>query len=280
MLNHTPSATALKVAALRALHQTADAPAIFVDPFAERILGLDAAGILEAYRVKADETARLRATLAVRTVIADEAIAAAVARGATQCVILGAGLDTFAYRNAHTDLRIYEVDHPATQAWKRDLLHDADLAAPATVRYVAADFERDDLFTVLRDAGFDRRQPVVFVLIGVISYLESGTTLETLRRIGFECAGGADIVLDYTEPYHDAPAPIRAAYEAAARRVAAGGEPWVTVFAPEVLHAHLGRLGFSNIVDLDASALHQRFCAGRTDGLSIAPLVHLLRARI
>lgn len=279
MPNRIPSPTALRVAALRALHQTVDAPPVFVDPLAERVLGQDSAALLESYQSTAAETARLRGTLAVRTVVAEETIAEARERGIRQCVILGAGLDTFAYRNTCADFHVFEVDRPSTQSWKRDLLRVADIDVPPTVSYVAVNFERDDLFGALVAAGFDRAQPAVFVMLGVVPYVAADKLLETFRRIASDSAQRSEIVFDYTEPLHNAPAAARASYEAVAKRVAAGGEPWITFFEPAPLRAALRDLGFAAVTDIDAAALGHRFCSGRTDGLCVVPLVHLVRAR-
>ena len=255
-----------------------DAPIVFVDPLAAYILGPGGDALLDSYRASADETARLRGTLAVRHVIAEEVVDGAVARGVRQCVILGAGLDTFAYRHRHAGLFVFELDHPATQAWKRDLLRDAAIEVSASVRFVAMDLERDDLPAALASAGFDHRSPAVFVVLGVTPYLTEDTIFRLLAEIG-GTPGGAEIVLDYTEPYENAPAPVRAAYAAVATRLAAGGEPWITLFEPGELHRALADHGFAEVHDLDAAALTRRFCAGRSDGLTIAALVHVLHAR-
>ena len=273
----SPSPSALRVAALRALHQSVDAPVVFVDPLAVRILGPDSAALLEPYKTTAAETARLRGTLAARHVVAEEIVTDAVARGICQCVVVGAGLDTFAFRHRHAGLAVFELDHPATQAWKRSLLHGSGIEVPCSTRFVPVDLERDDLVAGLAGAGFDRGRPAVFMVLGVVAYLARATMLRLLAEIA-SCAA-AELVLDYTEPFENAPAPIRAAYEAVAARLAAGGEPWITLFETAALHQALSAAGFVEIRDLDAAALTRRFCTGRTDGLTIAALVHLLSAR-
>lgn len=278
MQDDVPSSTALKVAALRALHQTAEVPPVFVDPLAERILGRSATDLLDAARRVAGDTQRLRATLAIRALVAEAAIAEAAARGVRQCVILGAGLDTFAYRHRHPSLRVFEVDHPATQVWKRGLLREAEIEVPASVRFVAVDFERDDLVAALVDAGLEPAQPAIFVMLGVVFYLARDAVLATLRRLASACAEGTEIVFDYTEPLHRAEPDARAPYEAAAARVAADGEPWVSFFEPDEMQATLRYLGFARIEDLDAAALNARYCAGRTNGLAAASLLHLVLA--
>lgn len=277
MRDGAASPSALRVAALRALHQTVDMPPLFLDPLAERMLGPRRDELLELYQAGKGLTTRLRGTLAARAVVAEEMIDEAAARSVRQCVILGAGLDTFAYRNRHPDMQVFEVDHPATQSWKRGLLDDAGIDVPRSLRFVATNFERDDVFRALEKAGFDATQPSVFVILGVVIYISKDSMFDLLRRIG-ACAD-VEIVFDYTEPFDKAPEAIRAPYAAVAARLAADGEPWITFFQPAALHQALRDLGFSTITDLDANALQRRFLQHRADGLTVAPLVHVVRAR-
>src|ERR1700712_2289527 len=152
-----PSRTALGAAGLRAAHQVLDGAAIFVDPLALRILGPDADDLVREAQAEADPFGqRLRWFIAIRSRIAEDALAAAVKRGVRQLVVLGAGLDTYAYRAEHADdLRIFEVDHPATQAWKRQRLTEAAIALPPTLTFVSVDFERETLADRLTAADFD-----------------------------------------------------------------------------------------------------------------------------
>ncbi|MBX3498181.1 MAG: class I SAM-dependent methyltransferase [Alphaproteobacteria bacterium] len=138
----TPSRTALGAAMLRAQHQVLEGGRIFRDPLALRIIGADA----ESLRGEADSvTSGLRRFIAARSRFAKDALADARTRGTTQLVVLGAGLDTCAYRTDAADLRMFEVDHPATQAWKRKLLADAGIGIPEALTFVPIDFERDSL---------------------------------------------------------------------------------------------------------------------------------------
>lgn len=275
-----PSATALRVAALRALHQVLDQPPVFSDPLARRILGPDEALLLEDYRRTAHETGPLRATLAARGVTAEIACIEAAARGVTQIVVLGAGLDTYAYRQRDDILRVFEVDRDAMQAWKRDVLRCARIEVPPTLTFVAADIERDDVLAAIRAAGFEATSPAVFVMLGVSFYVSLDRLLGLLGRIGADCAPGTEIVFDYSEPLDRAPARAQARYRIAATRVAAGGEPWITFFTPDEIGDALRRLGFTGLEDVDARAQNTRWFDGRTDGLKVVPLAHLVRARV
>ena len=160
-----PSRTALRVALRRAAHQIHDAsPLVFEDPLAVRILG---PGYREELKRTPDSlkrpfSAALRAFMVARARLAEDTLAHGVATNDTlQYLVLGAGLDTFAYRNPFEQLQVFEVDHPATQAWKREHLATAGIAIPETMRFVPVDFERQSLAEELAVAGFDRTLPTV-----------------------------------------------------------------------------------------------------------------------
>src|SRR5271157_5753507 len=166
-----PSRTALGAAAHRAVHQVLERGRIFADPLAVRILGADAE---TAVRDAENNPSRrmLRLFIAVRTRFAEDALTEAVAHGVRQLVVLGAGLDTYAYRGALRDrLRVFEVDHPATQAWKRQRLAAAAIPLPATLRFAPVDFERETLADGLAAPGFDPAQQTFFTWLGVVPYL-------------------------------------------------------------------------------------------------------------
>src|SRR5258708_34720827 len=107
---------------------------------------------------------QMRMFMAAGSRFAEDCLDAAVSRGIRQVVILGAGLDTFSLRNPHALLgvRVFEVDHPATQAWKRDRMHEADLAVPATLTFAPVDFARESLAEPLAAAGLKRPQSSFF----------------------------------------------------------------------------------------------------------------------
>jgi methyltransferase (TIGR00027 family) len=166
-----PSLTARGAAGHRAAHQLLEDGRIFRDPLAVRILGGDPDEI--AREAEAAPSRRpMRLFIAVRTRFAEDALAAAAERGARQLVVLGAGLDTFAHRNPHegAGLRVFEVDHPATQAWKRARLAEAGLAAPPSLTFAPVDFERQTLADGLAAAGFDPAAPSFFTWLGVVPY--------------------------------------------------------------------------------------------------------------
>src|SRR5947209_5707289 len=169
-----PSRTALRVAMRRAAHQIYDAhPLVFEDPLAAPILGREYLNEVErtATRLNKPFSVSLRAFLVARSRYAEDNLAHAVERGITQYVLLGAGLDTFAHRNPYPNLQVFEVDHPATQQWKRELLQTGSLPAPANLTYVPVDFERELLSEQLHSTGFNLQSPAFFAWLGVVPYL-------------------------------------------------------------------------------------------------------------
>jgi len=263
MQSGQPSRTALGAAVLRAAHQVLDHAAIFTDPLALRILGPDGDAMV---RDAADDSSRqrLRWFIAVRSRIAEDALAVARQRGVRQLVILGAGLDTYAYRTPPSDdLRIFEVDHPATQAWKRDRLAEAAIAVPPTLYFVPVDFERQTLSDGLSAAAFDPLEPTFFTWLGVVPYLSDAAVFATLGFIA-GLPGRAHVVFDYVNPAASMATPERrAAHQALAERVAALGESLQCHFDSELLDARLKMIGLRKIEDFGPREIAARFYPGR-----------------
>ena len=257
-----PSRTAWAAATHRAAHQILEQARIFRDPLALRILGVDA----ETLAREAEEhpsRRRMRIFIAVRTRFAEDALARAVERGVRQLVVLGAGLDTYAYRSPFRGrLRIFEVDHPATQAWKRDRLAEAAIPLPVWLTFAPVDFEHEALACGLAAAGFDPEQPTFFTWLGVVPYLTREATWSTLRFIA-SLPGGAEVVFDYSDPPESLSPEARAYHDERAERVAALGEAWVNYFEAEKLHPELGAVGFHEIEDLGPPQIAARYFANR-----------------
>lgn len=265
MENGGPSRTALVTAYARAYHQIVDQPQIFTDPLAARLLGhaaeeLPRLGTAETDRLGGAVTDRSRRLFfATRARFAEDAVAAAVAAGVRQVVILGAGLDTFAHRNPHRDLRVFEVDHPATQAWKRERLATTGIDSPETLTFVPVDFETQTLATELESAGFRRTDPAVFVWLGVVYYLTPDAVHATLAYIAGQ-ARPVEVVFDYLR---SATTDAERAYERArADRLAAVGEPVFSYFTPDGIAATLRALGFTGVEDHAASDLIVGYLGG------------------
>ncbi len=266
----------------RAVHQFADQPRVFNDPLALTILGPDAVRELNADPSRFDTAPRLRAFVAVRSRYAEDELAAAVNRGVREYVVLGAGLDTFAYRNLYADagLRVFEVDHPATQVWKRERVEAAGIAVPESLTFVPVDFENRTLADALAQAGFSSEQPALFAWLGVIPYLTAEAARATLAFIG-GLPANSGVVFDYAVPPDSMGADARAAFDLLAARVARAGEPFRLFFEPADLAAMLSDMGFHHIQDLDAAEIDRLYFRDRADGLSVAGgLGRLVSARV
>ena len=267
-----PSKTALRVALRRAAHQLHDEhPLVFKDPFAVPILGAEFREELNR-TPSADKrpfSAALRAFMVARARLAEDTLAAGVAqRNTQQYLVLGAGLDTFAYRNPYPHVRVFEVDHPATQAWKLERLTAANIAVPPTAVHVPVDFEHQTLASQLLAAGFDPKLPTVTAWLGVVPYLTLEAFRDTTELLG-SFAPGSAVVFDYSQP-SEALSPVeRLMLESLSSRVAQAGEPFRLFFTPDALETELKLAGLEVVEDLDGPALTQKLLAGRKDGLQL-----------
>jgi methyltransferase (TIGR00027 family) len=263
-----PSKTALRVALRRAAHQLHDSPVVFDDPMAVALLGATYAEELRRTPLREDRpfSISLRAFLVARSRYAEDNLRKAVERGVEQYVLLGAGLDTFAYRNSFAQLRVFEVDHPATQQWKRELLQRNRIAIPESVTYTPVDFERQSLSAQLGDTGFNQRAPTFFAWLGVVPYL----TLEAFRgTLSFISAQppGSGVTLDYGQPRAVLPPLEQLAHDSLASRVQQAGEPFRLFFTPAEIAVEFSR--FHSLEDLGAPEINARYFNGRTDQLAV-----------
>ncbi len=298
MLADRSSRTALAAAFYRAHHHLHDAPKILDDPYAHRLLTAGEMAALAARRLDdgralgvppgTPETMLARtihaftpaALVLARARYAEDRLAAALARGVAQYVVVGAGLDTFAFRR--DDLRdrviVFEVDHPASQAAKRERLVAAGLVPPANLHFGTVDFEREDVAAALRRLPFRTDRPAVFAWLGVTMYLSRPAIDATWRALRTVGAAGSELVFDFVHPdlfAVDAPA-VRGIF-ARTQRV---GEPIVTGLDPDTLGGELATAGWTLVETLDAAAIDRRWFAGRTDGFRARPLAHLACARV
>jgi methyltransferase (TIGR00027 family) len=273
------SRTAQRVAIRRAAHQLLDQPRVLDDPLALRIIGAAAADELQSNPKEHHAFSRaFRAFMAARSRYAEDELARAVTQGVTQYVILGAGLDTFAYRNPHPGLRVFEVDHPATQAWKREQLQAADISIPPSLTFVPIDFEQQTLQAGLEDAGLDTDSPAFFSWLGVTPYLTREACMTTLSHIAKMPAGGG-VVFDFAVDPALLNAGQRQALAALSARVARYGEPFQLFFDPGNLQDELKRMGFQHTEFLQGKELNERYFKDRSDGLLVrGSLGHLMGA--
>src|SRR5262245_36559682 len=283
MHDDQPSHTALRVAMRRAAHQLLDLPPVFEDPLAITILGPERAAALRRdprAHERGPISPLLRAFFAARSRLAEETLAAAMAEGVRQYVILGAGLDTFAYRTRRDPaaLRVFEVDHPATQEWKRRMLAAAEIPIPEDLAYVPIDFATQTLAARLEQSGFDAGAGAMFSWLGVTPYLRREAAMATLEDIAGLSRNGGSVVFDYAVPRALLTFRQKLVFDLMAARVRAAGEPWIGFFEPADLVEKLRALGFAAVEDLDGEALNRRYFAGRSDDLRVGRLAHLVVA--
>jgi methyltransferase (TIGR00027 family) len=261
------SKTALGVAIRRAAHQLVDAPPVLDDPIAVRLVGSGYRGKMgrASHRVGRD----FRAFMAARSRYVEDRLAEAVKRGVSQYVVLGAGLDTFAYRNPYAGLRVFEVDFPATQEWKRGLLAEAGIALPEGLTFVPLDFEHQTLREGLSEARFDGDAAAFFGWLGVVPYLTMEAFRATLGVIA-QLPAGSGVSFDYAVAPESLSALGKKAFDALAARVAAAGEPFQLFFTPEEMEAELHRAGFRRYEQVDSDWLNEIYFKDRADGLKLS----------
>jgi methyltransferase (TIGR00027 family) len=256
---------------------------VFEDPLAIKVIGAEAAQELAsaAQDLNTQSAKRLRAFVAARSRYAEEKLADAIQRGATQYVVLGAGLDTFAYRNAHppSGLKVFEIDHPVTQAWKRKRLEAAAISIPSSTVFVPLDFERATLSAGLHDARFAADQISFFSWLGVTPYLTQEAVLATLAFVA-SLPPGSGVVFDYTVARSSLNSE-QMALDALASRVSKAGEPFQFLINPRALGALLKAAGFRHIEDFGPGEIDARYFPDREDGLRVsAGLAHLVHAEV
>jgi methyltransferase (TIGR00027 family) len=278
-----PSRTAVGVATLRAVHQLLDGePKVLEDPVVLRLLD---DGLAEQVRAEPDRfqtpfMAALRTHVVVRSRFAEDRARDAVARGVRQYISLGAGLDTFAYRQPDwaAPLRIVEVDEPASQADKRDRLARAGILVADNVTFAPIDFETTSLVDGLAAHGIDTGIPTFVSWLGVMMYL-TREAIDAVFRVVRRLPGGSELVFTFSPPPEETPI-HRAGAAAVAGYVAGLGEPFVTHVTPEALAVWLRGHGFTDIAFLTPDAIRTRYLEGRTDGLRVSRRTTVASARV
>ncbi|MFG1873513.1 class I SAM-dependent methyltransferase [Sphaerisporangium sp. NPDC049003] len=280
--NGEPSQTALMAAAARAAHLIVDdEPRIFADTLAYELLGDRAEELVGYHRAHGTHLvlAGARAAAVTRSRYTEDRLAEAIHGGVDQYVILGAGLDSYAYRaEPAAQVRVFEVDHPATQRWKRRLLEDAGVAAPGAVTFVPLDFETDSLLDSLVLHRFDPSRPAFVSWLGVTMYLSHAAIGQTLAVIG-GFAPGTELVADSMLPENLRDEAGQAYVEAVTPVSADGGEPWLTFLGPEGMSALLEKHGFAVIEHVHQRDTVDTALWDRSDALRPYELSLLTRAR-
>jgi methyltransferase (TIGR00027 family) len=279
MRENKPSMTAWRSAVRRAAHQVWDDPIVFRDPLALKIVGpKEEAALRKADPRAQSQVARtIRAFMVARSRFTEDALAEARARGVRQYVVMGAGLDTSPCREAAQGMRVFEIDHPATQVWKRARLAETGIAVPDSVTFVPVDFARQTLGDTLPPAGWDARQPTFFSWLGVTAYLKPEAVMGTLGFVA-GCPRGSEIVFDVSTPSSHVTPLERLERFAVALKIALSGEPNGTRFDPSVLAAELRTRGFSRVESFTGGQINARYFEGRADKLMVSNRSALIQA--
>ena len=275
------SQSMVSVAMRRAAHQLLDRPLIFEDPIA---VGLVPEASKIAILEHADEhrspaSTLLRALFAFRSRFAEDRLAQAAARGAGQYVILGAGLDTFPWRQPQfaQPMRIFYADHPATLTWSRKQFRHHRGTAPSNTCFVPVDLEKLELGERLEEYGFDRRRGAFCSMLGVTQYL-SRKAIEALLRVAASWRGPSEIVLSFVLPDDELDEDDRAIAFRGASSLQAIGEPVMTRFRSSEIFALLTGMGFGEIFHLTPKRVQERYFTGRSDSLRPPRLEQLIAA--
>ena len=275
------SNTAEYTAAMRADHLLHDADPVLEDAWALRLVapGLRASVEKGEYHAMLERSG-LRPTqghIVMRARFADDALAAAIARGVRQLVVLAAGLDSSCLRR-DPRVRVIEVDHPASQRAKRERL--AALEAPLDgVEFAPVDFEREELSTALARSSLDRAQPAFVTWIGVTMYLPTAIGLATIAQIRASVAAESELIFDYPIPLEQLDPEALAIARLKNQGLARTAEPRITTYDPPVLARALAERGFALVEDVGPAELDARYCADRRDGLRGNPENRIAHAR-
>jgi len=263
MQDEKPSYTAMQVAACRAAHLRFDPPPhLLEDRIAEPLLGSDAEGLIGMYADQGHWMLREnRLFVPFRARYAEDLVARAYGAGVRQLVVLGAGLDSFGLRRPASlpELRVIEVDHPATQQWKRRRLAELGFPLPDHLSFVECDFETTSVSAALRGASFAADRPAVVSWMGVVYYLAKETARRALAELAGILALGSAVVLDYQLPLEALPERYREIHALMSAHLNREGEPQVNRYRPEDLRDELLGAGFSRAELPTRSVLFRRY---------------------
>jgi methyltransferase (TIGR00027 family) len=264
-----PESTAVRVALWRALHVEIDPPPHVL----EDEIGLQMVAPGDGWRARPDMdpdgTRGFRASIVARARFIEDLVAEQAGRGVSQYVLLGAGLDTFAQRRPEiaSRMRVFEVDQPGPQAWKRQRLTELGFGVPDWLRLVPVNFEQNgSWWQQLAVAGFDPGQPAVVASTGVSMYLSKDATAATLRQLA-GLAPGSTLAMTFLLPRDLLADADRAGLQAADQGARASGTPFVSFYVPQEMLAMAREAGFAGVQHVSGASLGERYFAGRSDGL-------------
>lgn len=281
MTERSPSKTAAGVAFLRAAHQLIDGePKVLADTVAAKLLHPKSLEWMLANQaeLQTPKSRALRSHVLTRSRFAEDRLEEAFARGMRQYVLLGAGFDSFAYRQPAwaSGLRIFEVDHPASQQDKQERLKNAGIVPPGNLIWAGIDFETTSLRDGLLQSGFDPSAPAFIACLGVLAYLEEAAVNQVFTFVA-SLPRSSEIVFTFTGTQQEVRDP---SFPSLAERVAAIGEPFRSHLVEEELVPKLTGFGFSEVFVLTPEQSQARYFQGRTDGLPAPQRARIASARV
>ncbi len=281
-INEDPPDMGHYAASQRAAHQILDNPKIFEDPLALRIIGPEVESKLRLSLAQFQKPAELdlRAWMMARNRYTEDELVRSIQRGVRQYVILGAGLETFAYRNSFPLLRVFEIDHPATQEWKRGCLEKAAIPIPASATYVPVDFERQMMTDALRQSGFKSDDLTFISCLGVVRYLSREAFISLFSFIVSSMRVGSEVVFDFSSSPSLLQQLRELAYRMIVNRTFKNNEFRPTYYNPASLTCDLKRIGFADVQLFGSKEMNARYCKDRTDGFRIRHEHYLVKARV
>jgi methyltransferase (TIGR00027 family) len=268
------------VAVWRAAHQILEHPPIFEDPIALSILGDAKGDVTDKLELhKHPLSTAMRVAIAARSRFAEDERKKSLTDGTYQYVILGAGLDSYAYRNNDQYEHVFEVDLPSTQAVKIAGVRELGITPTCKVSYVACDFEKNSLGERLDSSGFALDQKAFFSWLGVVPYLDIAAIEETLKFVA-SCARGSAMVFDYIVDSDNLNEMEKLVVNALSHQLAAGGEPLKSFFDPQLLKKKLEELGFTQIKDIGPDFLNEHYLSSREDGLRVGNVTRIYKVTV
>jgi len=276
-----PSFTAMWCAWARNNHATVHPSPIFSDTRSVQLVPEQAlervVSAMGGFSQEATD-ALILLTVVRQRVLADQ-LSSAHQRGVRQLVILGAGLDVtgFGLPDWGDQWRVFEVDHPATQKWKRKRITDVGWEVPPNLVFASCDFEQEDSVSALAAAGFERRLPALVSLFGVIIYLTADATKAMLTGLA-TLASGSEVTLTYESPPDGADPVVQETYDKVSPVIDATAESFVGYYQESEMEALVRAAGFRNAIHHTIDELNARYLAGRSDRLRLRTIERILTA--
>lgn len=281
MLGVQPSKTVLRPAVLRAAHQLIDRPLILTDPLAVGLVPEAAASALaaEVPVLRSPRVSLLRAAFVLRSRVAEDCIIEAASAGVTQVVLLGAGLDTFPWRQpaSTSGMRLFVTDHPVSAEASRQVRTDRGLVDSVNVTHIGIDLERRTLMRDLAQGGFEQSRSAIFVMLGLAQYLSSSAVAHIVEFV-VQCAAGSRLVMSYNPPDEQLVGDDLALAREGHSRSAGFAEPWLFRPTTAQLYGLVQEAGMDHIRHLTPEEVDVTYFAGRNDLLRAPAFEQLITA--